>query len=405
MTLDQLNSPDPFEALHHLTRIFQRRNRTVSSASRSRLALREGVALVEISCRPGISPGELAELLNLEKAELSRVLNHLRDPGYVQSTRSKHDRRARELTITEKGTRRLALEDAAAEALYARLFEDFKDDDLARFTYYLKEFNDGLHAPEFQPRPNELAVRAEIRRYTTNQGLIGKLKFSSVSINSLHWHILSEIIEGGPNVSVSKIALLLGSPSNTLSQAVEVMVRKGLVTKEASTKDTRRKALALTSKGEGLYEEIKRTSADRFRQALSHLSSEEQQDFVNLLGKATQVPVFQNDVVLMPQVRIKRFQSAKERSELRIFLVQQLQSQPGVVEVPEVLFGPEALCFGLLLDSVLQATCEVVLHGRERLIQNAVKHPACPDQYFRCLLDYSRKAGQEYFPRTVVRFR
>ena len=52
---------------------------------------------------PGMSVGDLLDILSITKQSLSRVLRQLVDDGYIDQQPGKSDRRQRLLTLTEKG--------------------------------------------------------------------------------------------------------------------------------------------------------------------------------------------------------------------------------------------------------------------------------------------------------------
>jgi DNA-binding MarR family transcriptional regulator len=52
---------------------------------------------------PGISVGDLLDILGITKQSLSRVLRQLVDDGYIDQQPGKTDRRQRLLTLTDKG--------------------------------------------------------------------------------------------------------------------------------------------------------------------------------------------------------------------------------------------------------------------------------------------------------------
>lgn len=72
-------------------------------------------ALVELGRRRAITAVALAEILNLEKSSISRLIRKLIDAGKVTETTSSEDARAKLLSLTPQGRRTLAEIDAFAE--------------------------------------------------------------------------------------------------------------------------------------------------------------------------------------------------------------------------------------------------------------------------------------------------
>lgn len=83
-----------------------------------------GRALEAIGGRPGITVGGLLRTLRVTKQSLARVLAPLVEGGYVRQVAGRHDRRARHLTLTDKGA---ALERAVFEIQRTALVRAFGD--------------------------------------------------------------------------------------------------------------------------------------------------------------------------------------------------------------------------------------------------------------------------------------
>ncbi len=82
-------------------------------------------ALVEVGTGDGLTARQLAERLLLEKSTVSRLLKGLKVSGEIEEVRSAQDARAKHLTLTKKGERRLAeivsLASSQVSAALARL--------------------------------------------------------------------------------------------------------------------------------------------------------------------------------------------------------------------------------------------------------------------------------------------
>jgi DNA-binding MarR family transcriptional regulator len=81
-------------------------------------------ALHFIAARPGLTVGDLLGILGITKQSLARVLSALIEAGLVRQNEGRHDRRQRNLHLTEAG---IALEAKLFEAQRARLLAAYRD--------------------------------------------------------------------------------------------------------------------------------------------------------------------------------------------------------------------------------------------------------------------------------------
>jgi len=73
---------------------------------------------------PGITVGDLLQILRITKQSLSRVLSQLVDEGFVAQRRGQRDRRQRLLELTEKGRE---LERLLSETQQARIARAYRE--------------------------------------------------------------------------------------------------------------------------------------------------------------------------------------------------------------------------------------------------------------------------------------
>ena len=106
-------------------------------------------------------------------------------------------------------------------------------------------------------------VRAQIRQVAADQFEISVEQF----------HILRHIRQGQHSVSDLAEAKHLSRPA--ISQAVEVLVQKGLIARSPSTQDRRHVQLALTASGNALLDAIFDHIYEWMMQTLSALTDEE----------------------------------------------------------------------------------------------------------------------------------
>ena len=115
-------------------------------------------------------------------------------------------------------------------------------------------------------------VRTHIRQVATEQFEISVEQF----------HILRHIRKGHGSVSELAEARNISRPA--VSQSVNVLVNKGLITRTPDARDRRHVRLALTESGDALLDAIFKDTRRWMMQILSHLSDEELQGLVGGMG-------------------------------------------------------------------------------------------------------------------------
>lgn len=103
-----------------------------------------GVSLMmlHLIARKGpVSATSIGQLLDMDKAMVSRHLSRLRDLGFVRAEESPEDRRVQLLTISDQGQQLLDRLHEQSAASYRDRFDGWSDDDLARLRHGLHRFN------------------------------------------------------------------------------------------------------------------------------------------------------------------------------------------------------------------------------------------------------------------------
>lgn len=90
-----------------------------------------------------------------------------------------------------------------------------------------------------------------------------------------------------PGVTARDIGLMTGLPKNSISRAVQRLLREGRIARGTDAADARALPLAVTAKGRALYDELIKPFAAREDQMLAPLSRAERAEFDRLLGKLT----------------------------------------------------------------------------------------------------------------------
>ncbi|TKT74157.1 MarR family winged helix-turn-helix transcriptional regulator [Aquamicrobium sp. LC103] len=85
-------------------------------------------ALIEIGGNDALAAGTLAEILNLEKSSVSRMLRKLVDAGEIEERPNPDDARSKLLTLTTRGRATLAAIDNFGKSQVAGAFRHLSDD-------------------------------------------------------------------------------------------------------------------------------------------------------------------------------------------------------------------------------------------------------------------------------------
>ncbi|GAA0726783.1 MarR family transcriptional regulator [Dactylosporangium roseum] len=78
--------------------------------------------ILQFLARGGLTQRQLIDLVGVDKSTLVRIIDQLEEQGLAVRTRDPHDRRAFQVTVTERGRERLAAANAVAADLGDHLF-------------------------------------------------------------------------------------------------------------------------------------------------------------------------------------------------------------------------------------------------------------------------------------------
>lgn len=101
------------------------------------LSYSESIFLVNIGDRPGISQEELSTLLAIDKAAVARSVKSLGKKDYIRTERSKQDKRAKELYLTDSGEEFIQFMDNLHRQWAEQIMSDMNEDDLEIFALWM----------------------------------------------------------------------------------------------------------------------------------------------------------------------------------------------------------------------------------------------------------------------------
>lgn len=126
-------------------------------------------------------------------------------------------------------------------------------------------------------------VETIIYLYTESRRLTKEMA-SSYGLTGPQLTIL-KLLESFPDLSLSTLSERIRAQNSTVTGIVDRMEREGLVRRERSRADRRVVHLRLSDKGARLAREIQVEPMEIFRQALLHLSGDDQRDLLRILMK------------------------------------------------------------------------------------------------------------------------
>jgi len=127
---------------------------------------------------------------------------------------------------------------------------------------------------------NLFQLMAAIMRQAGRGAISGELALSPPQV-----HILFGIAREPEGVSVSKIADMSSITPGAVTQFVDALVNRGLVSREGDPTDRRVVKLKLTPFAENSLEQLKRAHKDSMERILSPLSDDDIRQIITILSK------------------------------------------------------------------------------------------------------------------------
>lgn len=125
-------------------------------------------ALMEVEARPGLTQGELAKVLRLDKSRTSRIVAELDERGWTRAEPDAADKRVRRLRLTARGEEKVArIHESASQrvdAALAMLDEDGRGTVLRGMQLYAQALERSRRRGDYTTRPARPSDRAAIAR-------------------------------------------------------------------------------------------------------------------------------------------------------------------------------------------------------------------------------------------------
>lgn len=142
------------EVIDNLRRVFQAINEYSKNAERTTgLTGPQLWAIKLLASNSPLRVSELARLMYLHPATVVGILDRLEAKGLVTRTRSKEDRRAVEIGLTEQGQEMIASAPEVAQAMLVKGLEELSDQQFLQVVEGMGHMVHILGATHFVPQP------------------------------------------------------------------------------------------------------------------------------------------------------------------------------------------------------------------------------------------------------------
>jgi DNA-binding MarR family transcriptional regulator len=352
--------------LHRALREFPRYNQFVTDAHALPLRLVESHVIVELDSSPGITVGELAQILNYDPTALSKCLHSLAQRGIVSIRPDSRDKRIRRLVLSRAGIELLRAFDQLADRqlAYFNTYVRLGPPEIKRLRDVLGQLADALCAPPSSSRDGEHPLRAAIRRLTRSFGLLGG-RAMNMPLNALEWQLLLTVCEHSGRFTPSDLTGLLKVHKVALSLALKHLAKAGFISKRRDRTDTRVYYVSATAKGVRAVMGIESTAAREFA-AFRDLSAQDVELVERWIrGAAT---FFYIDMQGLYSKRLDEPGLLQCARAAQVSYFSRNPKQP----LPPFLYFDENACFGLFDQTDrLIAACEYSIDHKVVTVHNS----------------------------------
>jgi DNA-binding MarR family transcriptional regulator/GNAT superfamily N-acetyltransferase len=132
----------------------------------SEYSLAEGRLIYELHKAGSVQASQIMTTMHIDKSYLSRTLKKLENEKILARKKSRHDRRAIQLSLTEKGMRKFAMLNAASDEQIASLVGHLHEEQLEQLVTHMDAIR-RLMAPPPRPiaveDPQAIAIRSTLK--------------------------------------------------------------------------------------------------------------------------------------------------------------------------------------------------------------------------------------------------
>lgn len=379
---------DVAENLYRSWRTFVRKIHVLSGTYDVPVSLVETHIFVELDHNSTLPAKALAQMLQIDKTTLSRILSKMERKGFLHSLPSHNDKRSRKLNLTDKGKTILKEIDIAGNSLIETLAQSLNSKEREEFHLLLKTFADGLRAAPGTRRSQDHYLRSELRRLARCFGMLGARATVS-NLNSTQEYILSTLLENSSEegIEISKLADYLSIELSTLSHSLAKLENSALIYLKPDRDDARKKRCTITTAGERELLKREKDVAALIQTGLEKLPLKNQKRLLELLQRyaAGDTAATSESQSMRPNLVI--LTNDRQRNVARNFVVQQLVHEGRQSELMEKVYSSEGYAVAFFDNENILGACEIESIKGKWLLGNFFLSRVVPDldQYKRIL--------------------
>ena len=278
--------------------------------------------LIESTISPGITGGELAEMLYVSPLAVSRAAARLEQRRLLAKRAERLDLRRKGFAVTAHGKKMLAEIDREANQVLDDMSGSLSSDEVRALETLLNQVAEAFPLGAAAGRPVDHRLRPAIRTLTRGFGHLADTVFGVSEVSTFEWHVLSAIAESAGDLQAGGLAERFGSKSSSLSVLLTRLEKSGIIRRKAAASgDKRAKTLALSAKGSELLSRIASSAHAVLSDVTKGLSS----------GELQRLAILMKNLVRNREVRVSLDLVLKERTT---------ELKKGVVDI---FFGGELL--------------------------------------------------------------
>lgn len=207
--------------------------------------------LIALSQNAGLSPGDIASLLNTNLSKASRVVQRLKKENLVEISAAPEDGRQKLLSLTKVGRQTLRALDKAIDKRTLGWFGKLSAEQQGALKEFLAALASALNAPEEPVERKEVAIRTYQRRIARAGGLISGTVLAG-DLTLIEYQILNMLVAENSAVVMERL-FELPFDRALLSRTSDLLERIGLLSKSRDSRDSRRILVTLTEKGRTIF--------------------------------------------------------------------------------------------------------------------------------------------------------
>lgn len=342
---------EKLKKLVHLFRILQRLNRFVTEDMESSLSIAESLLLYELDGDSNRSLSELATIMELDKATISRTLKNLSEAKILKISKNPEDGRRIVIEIAAKGRKILEANDRDSNGVLDWYLEYLLPTEKPKIERYFKLLADNVGTPSSLLRANDHPIRVEMRRLAKSLGYL-KDNIYGTEFSPAEWQVIATINLAPIRSNPAFLAYILSTPPSFMSRLLSGLVKRGYIRRPRAVGDSRSREIYLTPKGEEAFVGIESAGISFFQKNLSDLGDEELSHFCSIFSHF--IRELEDGKRLVSRDKFTRLMISEiDQAKARGFILREI-TQKGLEEkIPSELGSRNQVFSGLFCDGTL----------------------------------------------------